>query len=413
MGKNSLNNIQLNNLRIAYLVFLLSPIFALFLSFFKYKENWPKNIVWFFSSFYGFTFVIGNKSSDINRYKSSFDELLNSQLNFFGYLGKLIAKGETDFLQQSIFYFLSKTTSNFSYVLLIIGLIYGYFLSRNIWYVLSLNKLKLSKIAILMILVFSFLFAVWDINVMRFTLAAQIFFYGIFNYVINKKKSGLLFVFISPFMHFSFTIAIGVFLLHQILGNITKLFFIFFIISFTISEINLEVFKNQFGLLPEIYSEKTEDYINEEYKEQKDEMTENKNFNGKFYQSSLKWSVGILLSFIYLNRKKIKGNISLENLLAFTLLFIAIFNILSVIPSMNRFQFMGYLFAFALFCSFFNGVVNKNEKIIIIICTPFILFYFFIKLRIGLEFTGLFTILGGPISAIFNDGDVALIEFFK
>ena len=266
---------------------------------------------------------------------------------------------------------------------------------------------------ILFIIVFAFLFAVWDINVMRFTLAAQIFFYGSFNHLINKKKWGLLFVFVSAFVHFSFIIAIGVYLLYKLIGNFINLYFICLLVSFTISELNLDVFNSQLSFLPQIYKEKSDDYINADYKEYKNETMENKNFRGKYYQLSLKWSVGILLAFIYLNQKKIKGNIILENLFAFTLLFIAIFNILSVIPSMNRFQFLGYLFAFALFYSFFNGVLNKNEKKIIIICTPFIIFYFFIKLRIGLEFTGLFTILGGPITAIFNDGDIALIEFLK
>lgn len=413
MNKSNAIQIKSSNLVYILLLFLFSPIIAVYISIINYKATWSKNIVWLFCAYYGFTFVIGNTGSDINRYKSIFEKHCNMDASINDFFVSLLRGDNLDFIQPMLSYITSIFTVNFHVFVMIVGLIFGFFLSRNIWNVLSLAKKKPLWYGILFIIVFAFIFAVWDINVMRFTLAAQIFFYGSFNHLVNKKKWGLLFIFISPFMHFSFIIAIGVYLLYKLIGNFIKLYFVCFLISFTISELNFDVFKSQLSFLPQIYLEKSEDYINEDYKEQKDEMTENKNFRGKFYQSSLKWSVSILLSFIYFNRKKIKGNISLENLLAFTLLFIAIFNILSVIPSMNRFQFMGYLFAFALFYFFFNGVINKNEKKIIIICTPFILFYFFIKLRIGLEFTGLFTMLGGPISALFNDGDIALIEFFK
>jgi hypothetical protein len=413
MLKSNLLDIKSSNSLYILLVFLLSPLLAVYISIKNYKEAWAKNTICLFSAYYGYTFVIGNTGSDINRYKSIFEKHCNIHTSILDFLDSLLKEDNLDIIQPMLSYITSIFTVNFSVFVMIIGLIFGFFLSRNIWNVLSLSKEKPMWYGVLFIVVFAFIFAVWDINVMRFSLAAQIFFYGIYNHLVNKKKWGLLFIFISPFMHFSFSIAIGIYLIYKLIGNFTKLYFVFFLVSFTISELSMDVFKNQVSFLPQNYIEKTEDYANEDYKERKNQMTENKNFRGKFYQPSLKWSVAILLSFIYLNRKKIKGNICLENLFAFTLLFIAVFNVLSVIPSMNRFQFMGYLFAFALFYSYFNGVLNKNEKKIIIICTPFILFYFFIKLRIGLEFTGLFTILGGPISGLFNDGDIALIEFLK
>ena len=409
------NAIQPNSSNSIYvlLVFIIFPLLALYISIKKYKELWAKNIVWLFCGYYGYTFVLGNKSSDINRYKSIFESHSNRHSGFEEFFNSLLREDKLDFIQPMLSYLTSILTGNFHVFLMIIGLIFGFFLSRNIWSVLSLAEKRPLWYGILFIFIFTFIFAIWDINVMRFTMAAQIFFYGAFNHFINNKRWGILFIILSPLMHFSFSIAIGVYLIYKLFGNITKLYFACFLVSFAISELSLDVFKSQIRFLPQIYIEKSEGYINEDYKEHKDEMTENKNFRGKFYQSSLKWSGAILLVFIYFNRKKIKGNISVENLLAFTLLFTAIFNVLSVIPSMNRFQFVGYLFAFTLFYSFFNGVLNNNEKRIIVICTPFLLFFFFMKLRIGLEFTGIFTMLGGPISALFNDGDIALIEFLK
>ncbi|MBP6373245.1 MAG: EpsG family protein [Flavobacterium sp.] len=405
-------DIQLKSSNSIYilLVFLLSPLLAVYISVLNYKETWAKNSVFLFSGFFGYTFVIGNTGSDINRYKNLFEMHCKMHLGVKDFIKTLIDKNNLDFIQPLLSYLASSFTENFQVFLMIIGLFFGFFLSRNIWNVLSLASKKPIWYGLLFVIVFSFLFAVWDINVMRFSLASQIFFYGIFNKMIYKKKWGLLFVFISPFIHFSFFIAIGVYLIYILLGNLTKLYFVCFLVSLTIS-FNLDVFENQLSFLPQTYIEKSEDYINEDYQELKVKMTENKNFRGKFYQSSLKWAVGILLVFLYLNRKKIKEK-NIENLFAFTLLFIAVFNLLSVIPSMNRFQFIGYMLAFALFYPCLKGEL-KHEKKIILICAPLILFYFIIKFRIGLEFTGLYTLFGGPIFAMFSDGDIALIEFFK
>jgi hypothetical protein len=395
------------------LVFIIFPLLALYISIKRHKELWAKNVVWLFCGYYGYTFVIGNKTSDINRYKSIFESHSNRHSSFEEFFNSLLREDKLDFIQPMLSYLTSILTGNFHVFLTIIGLIFGFFLSRNIWSVLSLAEKRPLWYGILFIFVFTFIFAIWDINVMRFTMAAQIFFYGVFNHFINKKKWGIIFIFISPFMHFSFIIAIFVYLIYKFFGNFTKLYFLFFLVSFTFSEFNIDFLKNRTSILPALYNSKSEDYISEDYIDYKNEKEESKNFTGKFYQSSLKWSVGLLMVLIYLNRRKINKDVVLENLFAFALLFIAVFNILSIIPSMNRFQFVAYLFAFALFYSFFNGVLLKNEKIIIAISAPFILFYLFVKLRIGLEFTGLFTIFGGPLSAIFNDGDIALIEYFK
>ena len=169
------------------------------------------------------------------------------------------------------------------------------------------------------------------------------------------------------------------------------------------------------SILPQNLIEKSDDYLNEDYKEKREELNSNKNFRGKFYQSSLKWSVGILMTFVYFKRNK-KRNVNLnieKDLLSFCLFFIGIFNILSSIPSMNRFQFVSYLFAFALFCMHFSKFTKSKDIRIIYLVLPLILFYFIMKLRIGLEFTGIFTILGGAGTAFFSDNLVPLINFLK
>jgi hypothetical protein len=414
MDNSATSQIQRNNSNFVFLVFLFSPLIALILSVKHYKEKWGKNIVWMFSTFYGYSFVIGNEGSDINRYKKKFLLHYDMQMSVGDYFNFLMSEGTFDFIQPLLSFITSQFTSDFKIYLLLIGSIFGFFLSRNIWTVVSLGKKNPHWYGLLFILVFSFIYAFWDINVMRFTLAAHIFFYGWIKLLLNKNKWGYLFMVLALLVHFSFAIAITFCVLYQILGKgFVKAYFIFFVVSFFASELSLDVIKNQMSFLPQNFIEKSDDYLDDDYKKKRDGIKEGKNFRGKFYQASVKWAVGILLTTIYVNRKKIKGNFSLENLLAFCLMFVGIFNIFSVIPSMNRFQFVSYLFAFTLFYSYFNGELNYKEKRIIYLCAPLILFYFVMKIRIGFEFTGLLTLLGGPFVALVKEGDIALIEFLK
>lgn len=416
MNKRIFLKSEKNNLNYTLLVFLFSPLLALIISIKNYKEVWAKNIVLLFSGFYGFMFVIGNAGSDINRYKSRFEEDLKININLLDYLKLLFKEEKYDFIQPFLSYFVSCFTSDFRIFLLLIGLIFGFFLSRNIWYVISLVNNKPRWFSILFILVFSFIYAIWDINVMRFTLAAHIFFYGVFNVLVRKNNWGYLFALISIFMHFSFMIVLFLFILYKLLGsNFVKIYFVLFIFSFITSELNLSVVKEQMSILPQNLIEKSDDYLNEDYKEKREELNSNKNFRGKFYQSSLKWSVGVLMTFVYFKRNK-KRNVNLnieKDLLSFCLFFLGVFNILSSIPSMNRFQFVSYLFAFALFCMHFSKFTKSKDIRIIYLVLPLILFYFIVKLRIGLEFTGIFTILGGAVTAFFSDNLVPLIDFLK
>jgi len=416
MNKGIFLKSEKNNLNYTLLVFLFSPLLALIISIKNYKEVWAKNIVLLFSGFYGFMFVIGNAGSDINRYKSRFEEDLKININLLDYLKLLFKEEKYDFIQPFLSYFVSCFTSDFRIFLLLIGLIFGFFLSRNIWYVISLVNNKPRWFSILFILVFSFIYAIWDINVMRFTLAAHIFFYGVFNVLVRKNNWGYLFALISIFMHFSFMIALFLFILYKLLGsNFVKIYFVLFIFSFITSELNLSVVKEQMSILPQNLIEKSDDYLNEDYKEKREELNSNKNFRGKFYQSSLKWSVGVLMTFVYFKRNK-KRNVNLnieKDLLSFCLFFLGVFNILSSIPSMNRFQFVSYLFAFALFCMHFSKFTKSKDIRIIYLVLPLILFYFIVKLRIGLEFTGIFTILGESVTAFFSDNLVPLIDFLK
>jgi hypothetical protein len=398
------------------LLFLISPIASVVVALKNHKESWACNVVWMFCVFYGYNFVIGNEGSDINRYKAKFQILLSQDLSFSDFIQRLFFSpdSELDFLQPLITYFVSLFASDYRIVLAVFGGLFGFFFSRNVWSVLKLVNKGFKWYVIFFIFIFSFIFAVWDINVMRFTIASHIFIYGLIRIIVDGKKSGWIILFLAAMMHFSFVIAICVFGIYKIVRNRIVLFYGLYFVSLFVSELNFEAVKSITSYLPKALTEKSDGYVNEDYKESRDEKKENKNFRGKFYQDSLKWGTAILLSAAFIKRKQwLQRDYRKDCLFAITLFSLGIFNILSNIPVMNRFLFVFYLLAMVFFVLQFQDYPNKTDHKAIWISTPLLLFYFVMKLRIGLEFTGFFTILGNPFSAYFNEGDIPFIQFFK
>ncbi|MBK8502220.1 MAG: hypothetical protein IPL46_08435 [Saprospiraceae bacterium] len=75
----------LNNRWSAYLLFLIWPFFSVIYAVVNYRSPWAKNIIWLFSGFFGFTFVISNEGMDANSYRSYLEYLYESDITFSEY----------------------------------------------------------------------------------------------------------------------------------------------------------------------------------------------------------------------------------------------------------------------------------------------------------------------------------------
>lgn len=399
---------------ILYFTFLVSPFFSLLLGSGLYKKKIFANLIWFFCAYAGYNFVIGNEGSDINRYKERFIIHSTSRIAITDFIKETIDKGDFDFLQPTISFIISKITDDFRIVLLIIGGIYGFFFSRNIWVVLNVFDKRPNRHNILFLIIFSSLFAFWDINVMRFTLATHIFLYGWILLNFEKRKLGYFFLLLAIFFHFSFTIIVILTLISNLIASkYIKYLFALYIISFFISEISISFYKEQLNFLPEIFQSKSESFLNEEYAQLRIDKTEEKSFIGKYYQDSMKYGVLILMIHLFYIRYRFIDNQKNINLLAFCFLCLGVFNVLNLIPSMNRFLFVTYLFVFVLFYHTFQKGLSSKDKSVIAFAYPFMIIYILTKIRIGFEFTSVFTYLGGPISTNFVDDVKPLIDYIK
>lgn len=404
--------------------FLLQPFFTLLYYLKNFKKPHAKNVMWLFTIFYGFTFAIGVESegNDIVSYVAQVPLLNRMNLDWNGFLTYYVTSGEADILRVLLSYIVSLFTANGFYLVIIFGVIYGYFFSRNMWYILDRLEGKTKFFTKILILCLFLVIPVWNLNGFRFWTAAHVFLYGLLPFLFEGKRKSLVWCVITPFVvHFSFLITLVPICVYFILGNKLKLYYIFFVISLFVSEININTFNNVMKTYaPETMIQKTKYYTTEAkvdaLREGEVGTSNNAVWYAKYYKLSLKFSlIAFLLVFYWVFRKTINSNKDLLKLLSFILLFYSFANVLSSIPSGGRFISIASLLTIAFLTLYLqNNKVHKDLYRLSKLTVPFLIFFIIISIRTSWFSLSIMTIIGNPLTAIFTFGDnIALNDIIK
>jgi hypothetical protein len=224
--------------------------------------------MWLFTIFYGTVFSIGseNSNSDINRYVEEIDFLHLMSYDFNGILQYFYLSGEFDVLRTFLAFIVSYFTGNGYYLIIVFGAIYGYFYSRNMWYVLNRLEGKTKSFTRNLIFCLFLVIPIWFMNGFRFWTAAHVFVFGLLPYLLEGKKKQLIWCFMTPFLfHYSFLILLIPLSIYLLLGNRIKSYFILFILTCFVSNIDIIQFNNLLSnFAPEILLERSVNYRGEE-----------------------------------------------------------------------------------------------------------------------------------------------------
>jgi len=404
----------------AWLIFLLNPLSAVVVAFNNHRDSYAKNIIWLFVAYYGYTLVISNEGMDANRYRDFFISMSYISYDLNGLLDLVYQDGSNflDAAQLFISFFVSRFTGDPRVLFAVFGLIFGYFYSRNIWFLLDRAGGKIKIENLIYIVVFAVVIGFWKINGFRMWTAAQIFFFGFFMYIMDGKKIGVLIASLSLLFHFSFMFPIGMMLLFVILPKRESWFFGFFIITFFLSEIDIQAFTDKVtSILPDVFHTRVEGYTSEAYLESTQFRAETKNWRYDAYRLAIKWASTLLFSVIFFNGSRIlKGKENLRNLLCFSLLMFGSVNFFSNVPAMMRFYPITYLFVFSFFFIYLQQAADfRMKKLVLSISLPLLLFYCIGQINTALMTIGIITLLGNPIVAVLSDGnfDQAISEILR
>lgn len=404
----------------AAFIFLVWPLLAVGTAFWNYKSSWGKNILWAFVAFYGFSFAIGveSQNSDIVRYAEEIRYLHGIQMSAGDAVEYYQQSGEIDILRTFLAVTVSRFTDSQSVLTLVYGIIFGFFFSRNIWYVLSRLEGKMRPITILLMVCLFLVIPIWNITTFRMWTAAHVFIYGLLPFLFEGKWKGLIIAACSIFIHFAFLIPVAAVLLYTLFGNRLMIYFVFFIATFFLSEINLDAFNRYVETYaPESIQERTSGYRGEEYVESYRKGTaEDKVWYAVWYGRALKW---VLLGFIVVlfvrGRTFFAKNEGWLRWFSFILLFYGIANIFSSLPSGTRFVAIAHFVALALVTLYVqNRKQEKTMRQLVFATIPFLLLFVIVSIRMGLYSISTTAILGNPVIALFFTGEhISLNEFMR
>jgi len=224
------------------LLFIFWPLAALVFALKHFRSNWSKNVVWLFTIFFGYTFVIISSDYDASRYKDALIFMANSPFSFSTIFTDYLSEdsGVLDIAQRLVTFIVSRFTDDYRVLFAVFGFFMGYFLSRIIWFVIERTTGKISLFSGVFLVSFSLVVGIWDMGGIRWNIAAIIFFYGAIIFLVDGNIKGLWITTATIFVHWSFPLALVVLFIYSIIRNQTTFFFILFVVSFFVGEINLD-----------------------------------------------------------------------------------------------------------------------------------------------------------------------------
>ena len=254
-------------------LFLVSPILGLFYSFMNLKTRSSFVVIYAVGLLFGLCLTVeaafGNADvtwyADSMRHRAEFEAMANQ--GFGEYQRDLVTyftgKGEKDIYAMTMYFLVSRFTSNYHIFFLCIAAIYGFFSIQSLRLLVSEKKFDNSLLCL--ILVYVFLSAqILEINGVRFYTGAWVAIFSLLQIFINKKRSYFLLLAITPLIHSGFFLFIAVVVTFYVVKRWPKLCYVSFFISFALSELFAQVLTANISILPDFIANSTEYYLETE-----------------------------------------------------------------------------------------------------------------------------------------------------
>lgn len=398
-----------------YIILFLFPLLGGCISLAWRRMKGAKQFFWIFCVFLGLIHIfhpegtVLGEGTDGGRYALELIYMHDYIDSFDELIGTLYNESELDIYQPILTYIISRFTDNPHWLFFCFAIVYGFFYSRNIWYLFDRLPDKFPKILWILIAYYILVCPIWYINGVRMWTALHIFVYGAMPYLIEGKKRGLIWCFLSLLVHFSYFLPLIILLLYSfnIFRN-AKLLFVFYICTLFISSVDLNFFKDLLSYIPFLES-KGNAYLNEEYLATLNSVQHS--FNVIISEGISKWVIHILVIVVYFYYKVSNNKRSdLNRLFSFALLLYGVSNILSLMPSGGRFVLLSNMFMLPFSIYVFTYCIDiKKIKFLDIIYLLIIPIVF--QIRIGLDFYGVMLFIGNFITSPFIISDIPLTYY--
>lgn len=375
------------NTFVSILSFILAPFLSMMVGLLRMKNERNLWMLFFFYILFGLCFTINlDQGFDSERYVAKFLLISSDNLKDI-YLSNIMIDKKAGDVYFPIVAWITKLIAgkNYHVMFALFALVFALFTinTLKIFYEKACKVKALGYSLMVFLLIINN--SIFNINGMRFWSAAWILAYAILSIYVNKSRSGYIWLAVTPFVHLTFIYPIIVFAIAKFVGHFEKPWIILLFISAPFSFLSLELIPSIAQFVPSMYMHKFNFYTDQHY------IIERASGTGfKIVQDSLQfclmmWEI-ICLYKIYLFRKNKDWKYNL--LFRFTIIFIALSNFFSAIPSFGRFVYVGFpLFLFLIW-------INQDKQ-----------FYqkAFMLLPVIMSFTIMYTIFKQIVTVLPSD----------
>lgn len=402
---------------IAYFLFLLSPFLSLLFSLFNHKASWSKNIVWGFSVFYGFSFVISPISTaDSTRYAGELSLMFTERWSLVDIFGRMyLIDGSLDLYQPLVTFFVSRFTDNYNILFSAYGFFFGYIYSRNIWILIDISDKKLDLNQKLIISAFAFIVSISaGINGVRFYTACHVFIHGCLLFFVKRNKSGLLLSIASFLFHWSFILAAFSIIIYFLIKNKLSIHFIFFllIISFGLSILRSSFSITNFdSFFPfEVLTAKSTYYL--ERNSDFERLALEQSFFLTLYSWLSKLFFAIILFYLYFFQLSRIKNFEFYNFFIFVVIFFSMSNVFSLNHTAARFISVSYMLCSSFILLYSIKFIDVTLRKLLFLLSPILIFLLVIELRLFIDYVDFSIFYGNFFVNLFLEKGVPLGERF-
>lgn len=417
----------------AFILTLVFPFGGLIYTLSHWRESWAKNTFWLVCFYLGAVLIywpegsVLGEGADGGRYVLRLiDMYYDTTASISGILANYLKDdGITmDLYQPFLTYFVSRFTDNGHVLFAAFALIFGFFYSRNIWYILEkLPNKKLGNMFILVTLYF-LICPITSINGVRMWTALHVFVYAMMPYLLERDKSKLWMILLTPLIHFSFLyvslFALFYFVLPYRLKTNNSLFltlsYLLFIVTIFINSLDLGATSDILAeYSPEAYEGRIEGFVNKDYLDARNEASALHNWYVQLSGNITFWCYNILLLVLLPTIKRnFKNDDRLMHLYVFALLLGGFANIMALIPSGGRFQLLSQMFKMPIILMVAMSVSqNNNFRSFVNIALIALLLPFVFEIRKLFDYFSITAIFGNFITLFFWENNVPLINFIK
>ncbi len=376
-------------------VFFILPWAGYILSLLNLRSKISAFVYISFAAFFGYSISFTNTSADSYRYAEAFLRFERPD-SYFAIIQMYLDGGLRDIYRASLFYFTSFFTNSANVLYAFAGLIYGLITYLNLRIYLQERGSHTDRYTLILALLFVTSCSLSNINGFRFNTGAMLAFYATYKIIIDNKNIWLLGLFVTPLVHYSFSLLVPVILTLKLIVPFTYnsvnvkplvfyLFVLTFILSFFLNTNSIDIsFITSSNVIPGGVSDRL-DYVNsDQVSNIVDTRAEDSFFLtvSSYFNYLISFYVFALMLYM---RNFIRNSSydfkSINILFSFVLLYYSFSYIAISFPSGSRFMEIAHMFMIILLCRFYR--IHKSNKIkamILISIFPFLFKIVFINI---------------------------------